>query len=122
MDTIERLKTLIDEHDLNCAEIAREIGFSKERFHYLLNNAKSCPIDVYAKIRRAIENRGVRVDDLDTMSITGLAAYLNSEASKLVEECIRAMEDGCISTDEKMILKSAVVKMRTDLDALMEKL
>lgn len=72
--------------------------------------------------KRALENRGIRVDDLDTMSITGLAAYVNNEAGKLVMECIQSLADGCLSDEEKVILRSTITKMREDLLKLEEKL
>ncbi len=122
MDTLSYLKQLIEEHDLNKSELARELGIPKEKFHYWLTYGKTCDIERYAKLRRSLENRGIRVDDLDTMSITGLAAYVNNEAGRLVMECIQSLADGCITEEEKHILRQTIVRMREDLAKLEERL
>ena len=122
MDAILKLKNLIESHDLNKAQIAAEIGWSKERFHYFLNYGKTCDVDTYAKIRRAIENKGVRVDELDTMSIMGLAAHVNNLSSKLIVEVIQAVEDSCLTESEKYLLRSSIDKMIAELNELKKKL
>lgn len=122
MDTLSYLKQLIEEHDLNKSELARELGIPKEKFHYWLTYGKTCDLERYSKLRRALENRGIRVDDLDTMSITGLAAYVNNEAGKLVMECIQSLSDGCLSDEEKAVLRKTIGTMREDLKRLEDKL
>ena len=122
MDTLSYLKQLIEEHDLNKSELARELGIPKEKFHYWLTYGKTCDLERYSKLRRALENRGIRVDDLDTMSVTGLAAYVNNEASKLVMECIQSLSDGCLSDEEKAILRKTIGTMKEDLSKLEAKL
>lgn len=122
MDAIEHLKNLIDTHDIPKAQIAKEIGMSKQQFHYFLNVAKTCDVTTYAKIRRAIEDRGIRVDELDTLSITGLAAHVNTEASKLISDCIQAMEDGILTEDEKNIIRTSVDTMIEQLNIVRGKL
>ena len=122
MDTLSYLKQLIEEHDLNKSELARELGIPKEKFHYWLTYGKTCDLERYSKLRRALENRGIRVDDLDTMSVTGLAAYVNNEASKLVMECIQSLSDGCLSDEEKAILRKTFGTMKEDLSKLEAKL
>ena len=122
MDTLSYLKQLIEEHDPNKSELARELGIPKEKFHYWLTYGKTCDLERYSKLRRALENRGIRVDDLDTMSVTGLAAYVNNEASKLVMECIQSLSDGCLSDEEKAILRKTIGTMKEDLSKLEAKL
>ena len=122
MDTIERLKNLIESHDLNKAQIAKECGMSKERFHYFLNYGKTCDVGLYAKIRKSIEKHGIQVDDLDTMSITGLAAHVNSEASKLISDCIQSLEDGILTEEEKHHIKQNIDAMVVELKTLRAKL
>ena len=122
MDTIGKLKNLIETNDLNKSQIASEIGWSRERFHHFLNYGKSCDIDTYSKIRRAIENKGVRVDELDTMSIMGLAAHVNNLSSKLIVEVIQAVEDSCLTESEKYLLRSSIDKMIAELNELKKKL
>ena len=122
METLSYLKQLIEEHDLNKSELARELGIPKEKFHYWLTYGKTCDLERYSKLRRALENRGIRVDDLDTMSVTGLAAYVNNEASKLVMECIQSLSDGCLSDEEKAILRKTIGTMKEDLSKLEAKL
>ena len=122
MDAFEHLRHTIEANDLNKAQLARAIGWSKERLHYLLTYGKSIDQVTYSKLRRAIEDNGIRVDDLDTMSITGLAAHVNSEACHLVQECIQSLTDGVLTPQEKDQLQSGIAKMVTDLNALREKL
>jgi Zn-dependent peptidase ImmA (M78 family) len=122
MDAIEHIRNIIDTHDLNKAQIAKEIGMSKERFHYFLNYAKTCDVTTYAKIRRVIEAKGVRVDDLDTLSIPAMAAHINTESSKLIADCIQALTDGILTENEKNILLNSISRMITELNLLREKL
>ncbi len=122
MDAIEHLRNIIETNDLNKAQIAKEIGMSKERFHYFLNYAKTCDVTTYAKIRRSIEAKGIRVDDLDTLSIPAMAAHINTEASKLIADSIQALADGILTENEKEIINNSISRMITELKQLKEKL
>lgn len=122
MDAIEHLRNIIETNDLNKAQIAKEIGMSKERFHYFLNYGKTCDVNLYAKIRRSIEAKGVRVDDLDTLSIPAMAAHINTEASKLIADSIQALTDGILTENEKELLENSISRMVTELQILRGKL
>lgn len=114
-EAILSLKKAIEENELKKSEIATEIGWDRQRLHALLEHGKRIDVEDYWKIRKAIEDRGVKIDGLETMSITGLAAYINTESSKLIEECVKSLEDGYLTTEEKKNLTGSI-------DSMLEKL
>ena len=114
-EAILSLKKAIEENELKKSEIAIEIGWDRQRLHALLEHGKRIDVEDYWKIRKAIEDRGVKIDGLETMSITGLAAYINTESSKLIEECIKSLEDGYLTIGERKTLTSSI-------DTMLEKL
>lgn len=121
-ETILSLKKAIEENELKKSEIAVEIGWDRQRLHALLEHGKRIDVEDYWKIRKAIEDRGVKIDGLETMSITGLAAYINTESSKLIEECIKSLEDGYLTIEEKKILTNSIDSMLGKLSFLKGKL
>ena len=114
-EAISSLKKAIEENELKKSEIATEIGWDRQRLHALLEHGKRIDVEDYWKIRKAIEDRGVKIDGLETMSITGLAAYINTESSKLIEECVKSLEDGYLTAEEKKNLTGSI-------DSMLEKL
>jgi hypothetical protein len=56
------------------------------------------------------------------MSITGLAAHVNSEASKLISDCIQSLEDGILTEDEKQTIKQNIDIRIVELKILRSKL
>lgn len=114
-EAILSLKKAIEENELKKSEIATEIGWDRQRLHALLEHGKRIDVEDYWKIRKAIEDRGVKIDGLETMSITGLAAYINTESSKLIEECVKSLEDGYLTAEEKKNLTGSI-------DSMLEKL
>jgi hypothetical protein len=114
-EAILSLKKAIENNELKKSEIATEIGWDRQRLHALLEHGKRIDVEDYWKIRKAIEDRGVKIDGLETMSITGLAAYINTESSKLIEECVKSLEDGYLTAEEKKNLTGSI-------DSMLEKL
>jgi len=114
-EAISSLKKAIEENELKKSERATEIGWDRQRLHALLEHGKRIDVEDYWKIRKAIEDRGVKIDGLETMSITGLAAYINTESSKLIEECVKSLEDGYLTAEEKKNLTGSI-------DSMLEKL
>lgn len=114
-EAIISLKKAIEQNELRKSEIATEIGWDRQRLHALLEHGKRIDVEDYWKIRKAIEDRGVKIDGLETMSITGLAAYINTESSKLIEECVKSLEDGYLTNEEKKNLTDSI-------DSMLEKL
>lgn len=114
-EAISSLKKAIENNELKKSEIATEIGWDRQRLHALLEHGKRIDVEDYWKIRKAIEDRGVKIDGLETMSITGLAAYINTESSKLIEECVKSLEDGYLTAEEKKNLTGSI-------DSMLEKL
>ncbi|MBN8545819.1 MAG: hypothetical protein J0L60_06765 [Ignavibacteria bacterium] len=114
-EAILSLKKAIEENELKKSEIALEIGWDRQRLHALLDHGKRIDVEDYWKIRKAIEDRGVKIDGLETMSITGLAAYINTESSKLIEECVKSLEDGYLTIGERKTLTGSI-------DSMLEKL
>jgi hypothetical protein len=100
-EAILSLKRAIEENELRKSDIALEIGWGRQRLHALLDHGLRIDIEDYWKLRKAIEDRGVRIDGTETMSITGLAAYINIESSKLISECVKSMEDGFLTNEER---------------------
>jgi len=121
-EAILNLKKAIEENELKKSEIAVEIGWDRQRLHALLDHGKRIDVEDYWKIRKAIEDRGVKIDGLETMSITGLAAYINTESSKLIEECIKSLEDGYLTIEEKKNLTNSIDSMLEKLSFLKGKL
>ncbi len=121
-DAIMSLKRAIEDNELKKSEIASEIGWDRQRLHALLEHGKRIDYSDYCAIRHAIEERGVRIDGTETMSVTALSAYINTEAAKLTEECVRALEDGVLSLSERESLRMTIDSMVTRLNTLRRKL
>lgn len=121
-DAILSLKRAIEDNELKKSEIAAAIGWSKQRLYALLEHGGRIDYSDYIDIRKAIEEMGVRIDGTETMSLTALSAYINTEAAKLTEDCIRSLEDGVITDTERQSLKVTIDAMITRLNTLRKKL
>lgn len=121
-DTIETLKRAIEDNELKKSEIATKIGWQRQRLYALLEYGVRIDYSDYLAIRKAIEEMGVRIDGTETMSLTALSAYINTEAAKLTEDCIRSLEDGILTNAEKDSIKMSIDAMITRLNTLRKKL
>lgn len=107
MNEITKIKAAIEQFGIHKADIAEEIGWSRQRFHAFLEHGKRVDIADYLAIRKAIEDRGGRIDGTETMSVVGLAQNLLKQLVDFYGEITDEVDAETISERDLRIVKIA---------------
>ena len=105
MNEITKIKAAIEQFGIHKADIAEEIGWSRQRFHAFLEHGKRVDIADYLAIRKANEDRGGRIDGTETMSVVGLAMNLLNQLVDFYGEIIDEVDAETISDRDIRMIK-----------------